>query len=794
MNLKHILKKTITLLSIFLITIIGIFVSMALWVYLYPHDAWKFAQSHFLPQDMKIEWKQMRITADHTRGLSWDLEVFFEDLLVEKQSPSISAQIDQIQLLAHATLFSPKTEIHIQNLILKSNSPLILKTEPSLPTTQDQPFDPRALLRKMTSIIDMLKSYQQRIDIDQVDIHFSDLRYKSGNAKPITASAQISKPSADSKKIEFDLQLKDISAALSSLSLDGAVELLNYNTSAPFLTTKMSVKGSTLNTTFPLTLIYQNDQLRGDSEFDLSYQLKSSKIVVKPKIEISANQKEFFIHLLGNISGIPGPLPKLQNVNIVYKMPFQNGGKDWLSSKSHLAISAPIPLFFITPTVRKQIELKCKCQLIQSVGAKFDADIWLEQLLSPSDKPYPAIASELRLQNIVNNILSADLGATLEVFRTKRDWLFKPTLDSQINIKRFQDILAILRANHILIPAPLSVLEGQVDFIAKSPMLIQENTGQITAQAKLSTNLQSSRQKVNVKAQLNLEAPSNLKTIAVGVDAFVDDLWLELPPLDPVNGLPRLVNDSRIQLEPITIKKRPAIKLLFSFKIQTTKPDAIRLFYPLAHPHIPISVNYEHGTDDKKGVIKIGSLKIKYLRREIFVESLKLDLVETTDADFPIDGKFYVNQTDYKVMIRVVGTIKKPTIDLSSEPYLDRADIVSVLLFDRTRENLAGGDAEAAGNAQAAMADRAVGLFGLWAFASTPIRSVSYNSITKEYSATVVLGEGLTAGIGTSFDKYTSFEIRKRLSKRWMITTSWVPSNEEDKSGEVLLQWENRYE
>lgn len=794
MQIKRRLKQTLSILSILLVAIIGIIVSIGFWIYLYPQEAWKFAQSHLLPQDVKIEWKEIRASADHISGLSWNVEIYFKDLIFEKKSPSISAQIDQIQLLANATLFSPKTQIHIQNLILKSDSPLILNTDPSAPAKTDEPFDPRATLSKITSAIATLKSYQERIDIDKVDINFKDLRYRSGQAKAILASTRISKPAADSKKIEFDFQIQHISAALSSLSLDGTLELLNYNTSAPFLTTKISLKGSTINTTLPLTLVYQNDQLRGDSQLDLSYQLKSSKIFAKPKLEISTNQQEVLIQLFGNISGIPGPIPTLYNVNIVYKMPFQNEGDDWLSSKSQLSISAPIPLFFINQTVRKQIELKCQCQLMRSLATKIDSEIWLEQLLSPSDKLQPAIASELRLQNISNAILMADLGATLEVFRTKAAWLFKPTLDSQINIHRFQDILAILRANRILIPAPLSVLKGRLDLTAKSPVQIHETTGQITAQAKLSTNLLSLRQKVNVDTELNLEATPDFKTIVVDVDAFVHDLWLELPPLDPVNGLPRLVRDSRIQLKPIPVKKRPAVKFLFGFKIQTTKPSAIHLFYPLAHPHIPVSVNYEHRSGDKKGIIQIGSLKIKYLRREVFVESLKLDLTDTTDADFPIDGKFYVNQTDYKVMIRVVGTIKKPIIDLSSEPYLDRADIVSVLLFDRTRENLAGGDAEAAGNAQAAMADRAVGLFGLWAFASTPIRSVSYNSVTKEYSATVVLGEGLTAGIGTSFDKYTSFEIRKRLSKRWMITTSWMPSNEEDNSGEVLLQWENRYE
>ena len=143
--------------------------------------------------------------------------------------------------------------------------------------------------------------------------------------------------------------------------------------------------------------------------------------------------------------------------------------------------------------------------------------------------------------------------------------------------------------------------------------------------------------------------------------------------------------------------------------------------------------------------------------------------------------------------MNVSGTIRNPHIDLDSDPYLPRSEIISVLLYDRTSDQLVSADAETVGGFEAALADRAIGLLGLWALSTTPIRSFSYNAVTKVYSATVQLSDGLTAGVGTNWEHAAHLELRKRVSRRWVLTASWSPSSENEQVGKLVLQWEKRF-
>ena len=102
-------------------------------------------------------------------------------------------------------------------------------------------------------------------------------------------------------------------------------------------------------------------------------------------------------------------------------------------------------------------------------------------------------------------------------------------------------------------------------------------------------------------------------------------------------------------------------------------------------------------------------------------------------------------------------------------------------------------DRETVGSFEAAISDRAIGLLGLWVFASTPIRSFSYNPLTKVYTATVKLAEGTTAAIGTDWEEAAQLEVRKRVTRRWVLTASWAPSDSKEQLGKLVLQWEKRF-
>ena len=228
--------------------------------------------------------------------------------------------------------------------------------------------------------------------------------------------------------------------------------------------------------------------------------------------------------------------------------------------------------------------------------------------------------------------------------------------------------------------------------------------------------------------------------------------------------------------------------------LKTAQPAAVRLLSKYAKPHIPITLNVNTTTEAAPaGVIRLEPFTVSYLRRKVAVEKFEVTLTDKEALGIPVNGRFRIDQTDYKIFIDVAGTLEAPNVQLSSEPYLPRNEIISVLLYDRTSEQLVSADNETVGSFEAALADRAIGLFGLWAFASTPIKSFSYNAVTKVYSATVQLGEGLTAGVGTSWEQAAHLEVRKRVSRRWVLTASWSPNTDNEQVGKLVLQWEKRF-
>jgi hypothetical protein len=126
---------------------------------------------------------------------------------------------------------------------------------------------------------------------------------------------------------------------------------------------------------------------------------------------------------------------------------------------------------------------------------------------------------------------------------------------------------------------------------------------------------------------------------------------------------------------------------------------------------------------------------------------------------------------------------------LSSYPTLPREDILSLLIFKRKSNAISGSQRQSVGGTEAAIADKALGLFSIWAFASTPIEYVAYDPNTKSYSASIALPGNTSFKIGTDWESVSNLTLRKQLSDTWAIETSYNP-NDEEKSKNVMLQKE----
>jgi hypothetical protein len=49
------------------------------------------------------------------------------------------------------------------------------------------------------------------------------------------------------------------------------------------------------------------------------------------------------------------------------------------------------------------------------------------------------------------------------------------------------------------------------------------------------------------------------------------------------------------------------------------------------------------------------------------------------------------------------------------------------------------------------------------------------------------------AGVGTNWEQATNFELRKRVSARWMLTATWAANQANRQEGRLVLQWEKRF-
>lgn len=235
------------------------------------------------------------------------------------------------------------------------------------------------------------------------------------------------------------------------------------------------------------------------------------------------------------------------------------------------------------------------------------------------------------------------------------------------------------------------------------------------------------------------------------------------------------------------------MRVEIAMHVRSSKEDSIQLLYPLAHPSIPLSLSLDYKSGSPvTGEINLSSFGIEYLRRRSQVERFKFSINHPAGV-FPVDARMRVDQFPYKIYIDILGNLKSPQVVLSSDPYLDRSDIISVLIYGRPSDQLVSGDAKTVGSFDAAMADRAIGLVGLWALSSTPIQSFSYNQLSQQYSAQLKLSDDTSLSVGTNWEQAASLEVQKRLSDHWMIDASLEPTEEEQQTRKLRLQWEDRF-
>ena len=152
---------------------------------------------------------------------------------------------------------------------------------------------------------------------------------------------------------------------------------------------------------------------------------------------------------------------------------------------------------------------------------------------------------------------------------------------------------------------------------------------------------------------------------------------------------------------------------------------------------------------------------------------------------------------NYLVKVIVKGTSEKPTLTLASEPQLDQADILSLLLFNKPVSALDKGE-------QASLQQNAIGIVG--GFAATKIgqavaESLGLQNLGVDIGSIDFSGDAVRYGQYVGGDTFISVsqeisgKYGREVSAEYQITPNWrfsVSSRTEGPDG-VDLIWQKRY-
>jgi hypothetical protein len=278
-------------------------------------------------------------------------------------------------------------------------------------------------------------------------------------------------------------------------------------------------------------------------------------------------------------------------------------------------------------------------------------------------------------------------------------------------------------------------------------------------------------------------------------DAMLSQVSLEIPSFQ-VGTFPKVLPDPRFKptlaaFSPGSLARRSSFK--YSIFVRTLPGNPVQILSNLAQGPIPVEVALKLVSEQPiTGKVHISRFPIEIFRRKAIIDHFSIDLRAPMSTS-PVDGKISVDYADYQVIVSVSHTIDRPQIHLSSEPPLPENQLVSVLLFGHTMDQLDAEQGSSVAHTRAAFSNGAVSLASFYLLASTPVQSISYDPSTGAVIAKVKLGEGTSLNLGTNVQESPTLGFRKRLGSAWSIQTDVVNTPDIGPVASAYLEWSHRY-
>jgi hypothetical protein len=157
-----------------------------------------------------------------------------------------------------------------------------------------------------------------------------------------------------------------------------------------------------------------------------------------------------------------------------------------------------------------------------------------------------------------------------------------------------------------------------------------------------------------------------------------------------------------------------------------------------------------------------------------------------------LDGLIVYQAAEAKIFIRLLGSAQKPRVMFESDPPMTPADIMAMLLFGKSPNELDSDQQSSVAKTQTAVANGAFGLASLYLLASTPVDYVGYDPVARTYTIKFRLPGGATLQVGSD-GRNQGVQLRKRLASHLAVQTELTNSQTQGSVVTTFLEWFGRH-
>lgn len=736
--------------------------------------------TQYLPENIQVDWKTLHLNFAPLDFWSKDIQIFAEELCFNYK-PMVEGCLEKIHFEFKFSIkdFKPKL-LEISEINTQARHIYYYQQETQAPPPARETIFPDLRLPPFAGLVPELVDFKL---IREIDIALANFQFHPLKGDVLQAQGSLKRMDIVDDQ-ELDLILKVTAKQNQKFSLTSLNDLqISKN--------QFTIKGRT-QFTHPMISahVFVDGHWNQDLYMTLSPTLKKGKIVVSPLVKLDWNQTQIRLDISKFSTAQLWPQGTIQSPQCLTLADLDKN----LGHPKHLEFDCTLTATPKHPIFKDYEAIKTRIMLALSLERSKIA--FKEQLL---------LDGKLRLNathSLVQGYFETEGAFTFLSSEGIKLTDVNARLTSDLNIPEIQSWRKIFERTNISIPAPLNVLRGNADLVLSAE--IQDVNSPLTAEVQLQTHFRSQTQIIKTSTDLDITTKGDLfrpTGIHLKILSQLQEVQLEAPPL-ALEMPPQISPDKRFvhtknaenirslnQNQPA--KKALPLDITWEAHVETVKP--LRVVVNLLKNPLPITLKLTHNSHTGlDGIVQLEKMPVEIFKKNADVQYVKV-LFHKGSKIPGLDGLITYRNPEVDIKIMVLGNTQNPRIEFESQPELNRQQIISVILFNKSLDELNEEEVSSATNISRAMSDGALGLFSLMFLSSTPIQSVGYDPVSKSYTARLKIDDNTTFAVGSDFESQRNFSVRRRLGGPWSLRTELRQTSDTSDVVVTLLEWLKRF-